>query len=447
MSDKELGKAYLVETISAAFHDDIIQEVKLNISELHDFFDRQGLTYQVLLDLIKEYDSNSITKLLVKDALVEQANRSEEEANHLVSKIIESRKMNPEEVDVIKKRFRYICNQTYIEKAKSIAGDDLELYKNLLSTYKYKDLGSSDFIIKDFEDLDATTLAEKYLNNPIAGGYEFINKCFAGKSGYLRSSLGLVCGRPKSGKSLFLMEEAVAFACNGHKVFYLALGDLNDLDFLVRMSSIATKTSMDMVYSEVDPYKQKAVAHFKKNGGKINLTTMPAGKLSPSEFYTIAMNRLKGYDVCIVDYDLNFQEEVESMYIRGGMLYNLLTEVKDTNNQLWLVATQPNKAYWDEPFLDDTCFIESSKKSMIVDFAVTIGKVAPSVSGTHCGYMNMAINRRGGTPNNPYIKVNTGHLVVVPESIYAQYSADPVKRDFGYKELQMYIAASESQHG
>lgn len=444
MSDKEQGKAYLIETISAAFHDDIIQEVKLNISELHDFFDRQGLTYQVLLDLVKEYDSNKITKLLVKDALVERANRSEEEANHLVSRILDARKMNPEEVDVIKKRFRYICNQTYIEKAKAQAGDDLELYKNLLSTYKYKDLGSSEFIIKDFEDLDATALTEKYLNNPIKGGYEFINRAFAGKSGYLRSSLGLVCGRPKSGKSLFLMEEAVTFALNGMKVFYLALGDLNDLDFLVRMSSIATKTSMDVVYSDVDTYKQKAVLHFKKSGGSINLTTMPAAKLTPSEFYTIAMNRLKGYDVGMIDYDLNFAEETENMYIRGGQLYNMLTEVKDVNNQLWLVATQPNKSFWDEPFLDDTCFIESSKKSMIIDFAITIGKVAPSVSGTHCGYLNMAINRRGGTPNNPYIKVNTGHLVVVPESIYAQYCADPIKRDFGYKELQMYIAASEN---
>lgn len=433
--NKEQGKSYLLETITSIFHENIIPEVKLNLEDLHRYFDSKGETYRVLLDVIGSYDSNAITKLIIKDSLVKFANRTEEETNNIISRIIESRKMIPDEVDSIKKRLKDICQQSYLEYARQQAGDDLDRYLAMVSSYKYRDLGSSDYIVKDISDLDATTLTEQYLNNPIPSHYEFISNAFAGRSGYLRSSIGIVCARPKAGKSMFLMTEAVNFALQGYKVHYLALGDLNELDFLARMSAIHTQTSFEIVYSDVETYRKRLVEHIKKAGGKITLTCKPSAKLSPGDFYNVAVNRLKDYDVLIIDYDLNFLMTSDDMYTRGGELYDLLSQIKAENNCLILVATQPNKAFWSEEFLDDTCFIESSKKSMIVDFAITIGKSA--YSGTHCGYINMAINRRGSNPFRPYIFSECGEMVTVPESAYKQYSSNETKRTFSIKELNV----------
>jgi archaellum biogenesis ATPase FlaH len=432
---KEQGKSYLLETITSIFHESIIPEVKLNLEDLHRYFDKQGETYRVLLDVIENYDSNSITKLIIQDSLTRFANRTEEESKNIISRIVEARKMIPDEVDNIKKRLKDICQQSYIEYARQQAGDDLDKYLALISTYKYKDLGSSDYIVKDIADLDTTTLTEQFLNNPIESHYDFINNCFAGRSGYLRGSIGIVCARPKAGKSMFLMTEAVNFAMQGYKVHYLALGDLNELDFLARMSAIHTQTSFEVVYSDVETYKKRLVEHVRRAGGKITITCKPSAKLPPSEFYNVAVNRLKDYDVLIIDYDLNFLMTSDDMYTRGGELYDLLSQIKTENNCLILVATQPNKAYWSEDFLDDTCFIESSKKSMIVDFAITIGKAAGS--GTHCGYINMAINRRGSNPFRPYIFSDCGEIVTVPESVYSQYNNNQTKRIFTMKELNI----------
>lgn len=433
MSDKEYGKNYLLETICAAFHESIIPEVKLNIDYLHAFFDSKGLTYKVLLDVIHKYDSNRITKLIIKDALVEQANRSEEEANHIVSKVVEKFKMNPDEIDKIKGRFKEFCYDTNIELARQRYGDDHEAYSRAVGNYKYIDLGGADFEIKDIADLDATTLTEEFLNNPIPSSLEYINKKFQGKSGYLRHSLGIVCGRPKSGKSMFLMQEAVYMATHGYNVFYLALGDLNELDFLARMSAIYCKVSLEEVYSDIEKYRTILVEAIKKAGGRITITHKPSGKLTPEEFKTIALNRLSDRDVIIVDYDLNFKTDSDNMYERGGELYDLLTEVRDETKALILVATQPNKSFWGEEMLDDTCFIESSKKSMIVDFAITIGW--NQESGTHLGYFNVPINRRGNTGYKPYIMSNSGNMHTVPESLYGLYRGDTIKREFGDREI------------
>lgn len=438
----KLGKSYLLETITSVYHDSIIPEVKLNIDELHAYFDQNGLTYKVLLDVLQEYDSNRITKRIIKDALTERANRSEEESDVIVSKIIEARKMNPDEVDNIRKRLKDICYRTFIERARVIANDDSEKYTQLISSYKYKDLGVSDFIIKDISDLDTTQLTEKYLNNPIPSSYDFINKAFAGKEGYLKCSLGIICGRPKSGKSMFLMQEALWQAKHGFKIFYLALGDLNELDFLVRMAAIDTETAIDVVYSDVEEYKSRMMVHIKEGGGSISITNLSAGKLTPEDFLTVALNRLKGkFDTIIIDYDLNFLMESDNQYARGGDLYDLLTQVKDETQALVLVATQPNKSFWNEEILDDTCFIESSKKSMIVDFAITIGK--QGYSGTHLGYINIPINRRGSNPCYPYIMASSGQLVQVPESVYAIYRGDMTARSFSIKELNILCSSSD----
>lgn len=441
MSDKNIGKAFLLDTITSAFHESIIPEVKLNISELHDYFDQRGVTFKCLLDVIHDYDSNRITKAIIKNALTENANRSEEETDNIISRIVESRKMNPDEVDIIRGRLKEICYETATERARIQANGDTEKFAALVGSYKYKDLGLTDFVIRDISDLDTTTLTEKYLNNPVPSSFDFINQAFAGKSGYLQGSLGIVCGRPKSGKSMFLMQEAIYQAIHGYNVFYLALGDLNELDFIVRMAAIDAGVAIDVVYSDVETYRKKLIVHIKNGGGSVSITVLPAGKLTPGELLTVSTNRLKDkYKTIMIDYDLNFLLDSDNQYERGGQLYDLLSQVKTETNALILVATQPNKAFWGEALLDDTCFIESSKKSMIVDFAITIGKAASS--GTHCGYINIPINRRGSNPCRPYIMLNSGRLMQVPEVIYAEYIGDSTVRTFSEKEINILISSA-----
>lgn len=438
----EVGKNYLIDTISSLFHEKIIAEAKLNIKELHSYFDPKGVTYATLLDVLYRYDSNKISKFIIKDSLMTSANRTEEEAMFFVNRLDEARDLNDEEVDKFKKRVKEICYQAALEDAKVASQGDLELYKTLVATYQYKDLGSSSFVVKDIGDLDVTQLTEKYLSHPIPSKFESINRCFAGKRGYLRSSIILITAPVKCGKSLFLMSEACSMARRGFKVHYLALGDLNELDFLVRMAAQDCHVSMDVVYSDVLPHRNKMMEHIKEGGGCVKLTCMPSGKLTPEEYANVAMNRLKDMDVLMIDYDLNFKMLSDNMYSRGGELYDLLSVIKDSGNQLVLVATQPQRGVSKDEVLDETCFIESSKKAMIIDAAFTISKLTSS--GTPCGYFNIPINRRGTTALIPYIRTNDGNFNFVSETFLADYANDPVKRDIGYKELQLLLNNPEN---
>lgn len=431
------SKKYLLDLLATCFNYDMYQEAKLNLNELHLFFDDLAPSYRTLLDLIGKYDSDVVSKVIITEALSD-IGISGDEAINITNRVTEARKLSPEELELRRARIKDACIQAAMNKAKRIAGDNFEKYQKLVNNYQYIDLGVNRFVIKDIGDLDVTTLTEKYLADPIPSKFDWINKAFAGKNGYLRGSLGIVCGRPKSGKSMFLMQEAITQARLGYKVLYLALGDLNELDFIVRMAAIDTETSIDIVYSDVKTYRDKMMAHLKTKGGSVSISVFAAGVLTPEELLTVSKNRLKDeFDTIMIDYDLNFCIDNESQYERGGFLYDLLSQVKVITNALILVATQPNKTFWNDGLLDDTCFIESSKKSMIADFAITIGKEAES--GTHCGYVNIPINRRGGNPCRPYIMANTGELITVPESVYATLSGDPTRRSHSIKELTMLV--------
>lgn len=242
------------------------------------------------------------------------------------------------------------------------------------------------------------------------------------------------------GKSMFLMQEAAHFVINqGLKVNYLAIGDLNPLDFMARMSSQVTHTDLDVTYADVKSVQEKFNKILKsegyENGGRLDLTVLPAGELTASTYAQVAKTLLKNHDVLIIDYDYNFKHENSSMYERGGELYNLLAKIKAYGDQLILVASQPSKYWWKEEILDETCAGESSMKQMIVDTMITIGRNYQS--GVPCGYFNVALQRRGQSYSFPYIRSTDGFMNEVSDLIYSTYRHDPTKRWLSYKEVQL----------
>lgn len=437
----EKTKTLLLEIALSLFNPKILPEAKLNIKELRSFYKDKGITYDVLLDLIQNNDSDEIGYSKLKSDLLLKANRSNAEVENLLARVMELRDIPNSEVEDYKYKLKTACYVARQEEAQRFYSDDPIKYKEYLDSYSYKDLGSATFQIKEVQDLDVTSLAETFLNNPIESSIDIINKSFSGHKGYLRGSLVMLIAPPKRGKSMLLMQEASHFVRTQKlKVHYLAIGDLNELDFIARMSAQNTETDLDVVYADLKTARNEFIKLLEldqPDAGRLSLTCLPAKTLSPTDYSQIAKSMLDEYDVLIIDYDYNFKDEVENMYERGGNLYNILAQIKTYKNQLILVASQPSKGWWSESYLDETCAGESSQKQMIIDAMVTMGGFRDS--GTHCGWINVPLQRRGTSLDMPYIRTSDGRINEVPYEIVSLYSGDARKREISSFELKLLL--------
>lgn len=430
----------LNEIIGGCFHPQLFQEVKMNIKELNYFFNNKQPIYGLLLDLISKYEYDKLTPDFIKLSILEKSTLSSSQIDHLISIIRDKRSIeNGPHLDTIKNNIKKVCYLGVLSNAQKFASEDPEKYTKLISEYNYKEITFDFFKLQDITKLDPKLVAEKYLNNPIHSSIDMINYSYSTKRGYLRGSLVQVVGAPKKGKSMFLMQEASHFAITqGLKVHYLAIGDLNESDFMARISSIVTHTNLEITYSNISITYDKFLECMEKSGGQIVLTVMPALELTPENYATIAKMLLSEFDVLIIDYDYNFKNDNSNMYERGGEIYNLLAKVKTYNNQLILVASQPSKSWWNESFLDETCGGESSMKQMIVDTMITIG--AFKESGTPCGYINIPIQRRGTSNYTGYIRCDDGSINEVPELLLAEFQNDRRKRSISHNELGLLLS-------
>ena len=152
-----------------------------------------------------------------------------------------------------------------------------------------------------------------------------------------------------TGKTLFCMQEYLNMALQGKRVHYLCMGDMTELDFIVRCGAQylgiefhEAKRNINAVYAEL----KKAI------GDRLDITVVPASAITVDEY--IDFMKDKDYDVCFIDYDSQFKSMVgtESMYLVYGDIYAKLSELTVTYKKLVFILAQPMKAAWSLPVIE-----------------------------------------------------------------------------------------------
>lgn len=311
-----------------------------------------------------------------------------------------------------------------------------KLVYNILNEFK----GNPDILIQKFKEIkdfsvDSTVYKIVSLNDlnidklieeqGIAVGLEssldFINKSTPW-GGYLLGQVIMVVAAPGSGKTLLMMNEIISFLRQGKKVFWISLADMFELDFIIRMSAIVTKTEYFKVATAPSKYFNENVRKLTEN---LKLLVLPANFISPEEIVTLVNTRINnegGCDVIVIDYDSNVKKASDNLYLEGDAVYNAgfhLARPADKKYRLVFIASQPKIFYWDKEKLPKESAGESSRKQAIVDMMLTVGR-NPNIRHHHAGIMTVAKNRRGiEGASSPYEVANYGEFLQIDQSRYS----------------------------
>lgn len=243
-----------------------------------------------------------------------------------------------------------------------------------------------------------------------------------------------------TGKTLFMMSEAIAIATNSPhaKIHYLAMGDMKPKDFIVRMGAIYTGKSFAEVTMNLPSIYSSMCQIVGKN---LEISTVPAGVITVDDYVDYV--KQKKFDVVFVDYDSNFRlKESDNMYNDFGVVYNSLTKLTQ-EGILVFIAAQPKIHTWVMPQIELGDVGESARKIHTVDVLFTAGKYVESPN--HVGLLKCCKNRRGEEGSRiGYIRLNNGRFKLIPVDLAQQLGNEKEKRT--YTEADVDTMVSQYNH-
>ena len=253
--------------------------------------------------------------------------------------------------------------------------------------------------------------SNEFKSTPYKSVIGMINRC-SPTSSYINSQLVTVAAAPGAGKSLFLLNEALGFISQGAKVHYMAIGDLTPVDMLTRSVSIANKMDVISTYTDLD--NTKRLSNSIRNIDNFSFTCLEADSISVEEYLSKMEKYLDDFDVFIVDYDSNFSSDTESMYDKGGNIYNKLVGFS-RKGKLVLLASQPKNDAVGKSHIGMNQLSESSRKYQILDMLITLGS---SNIYSKCGLCSIPKNRRGLLASTYYCISTSGIFHELNKSQY-----------------------------
>lgn len=266
--------------------------------------------------------------------------------------------------------------------------------------------------IVKFTDIDATSVEESVKQSLTKSSLSFLNDLAPMGAAYYDRMLIMVVGSPGAGKSLLLMQEALAFASQGKKVAYAALGDLTKWHFINRMCSMLLRKDMGDV-AKNGAWNYEVVVKQCPWLSNIDIMLMQPAKYSMDDFISkLKRNGLYDHDAFIIDYDTNFLSESD-MYEKAEETYNKAKQLVSRPGKICLIASQPKQYSWSEQTIGLADAAESSRKQQIVDMMITISRVQGVGVVNHIGILNVVKFRGGRLGQSFYMKDLDGRLVEI----------------------------------
>lgn len=241
-----------------------------------------------------------------------------------------------------------------------------------------------------------------------------------------------------TGKTLFMMGEALTMAANGARCHYLAMGDMKPRDFVVRMGAIFSGLSFAETVTNLGPIYNSLRQTV---GDRLGITVVPSAKITAEQY--IEYIKEKDYDILFIDYDSNFLSKAEdNMYSEYGKIYDQLTELTQLG-KLVFVAAQPKISSWNLDTIQLDMVGESARKIHTVDILLTAGKAQ---TPNHLGIFKICKNRRGEEGvEMPYIRLGNGRFKFIPRGMYSSLIQYTEKHNYTEAEIDQMAQQYQAQ--
>ncbi len=283
-------------------------------------------------------------------------------------------------------------------------------------------------------ELDVDKVIEEDLGNIryIPSSFPCVRESCAPFDGYSTGQVIMVCAAPGNGKTLFMGHEIVSMMKANlniekeeekFKVYWISLGDMNRLDFIIRLTAIYLEKSFNLIKLSPKLYFNEEVREALKY---VKISVVPAAYIDIYGVRTFIENTVVTPDfdpqIIVIDYDANLLSNREMMYHASEEIYNVASTISRPFNKagrLVFVASQPKIEYWNQCPMPKEAAAESSRKQAIIDFMITIARDPNAAKGTRVGKMLIAKNRRGADGCIGLYRMQDGLFYDIDENVYA----------------------------
>lgn len=218
--------------------------------------------------------------------------------------------------------------------------------------------------------------------------------------GYQPSTVNMIVAPPGTGKSMFLINEGAYAAMQGFNVLHIFIGDMVEYDGFIRYLSRISGTPQSSLVMMPQENQMAIVEQCNQQYDNVlkRVFMLSYPSLSATVDSLIEdINRFekqldKDFGVIIIDYPDNLILEGRSLYEDGGTLYSSLEKLARLSQSVLLVASQPQKSYWNHQIIPLEAAAESSKKQQAVDIMMTLNTEA---RGANFGSILLAKARKG----------------------------------------------------
>lgn len=218
--------------------------------------------------------------------------------------------------------------------------------------------------------------------------------------GYQPSTVNMIVSPPGTGKSMFLVNEGVCAAKQGFDVLHIFIGDMVEYDGFIRYLSCVSGTPQGTLVMMPQEKQMEVVKFCNQQYSSVfdHLYILAYASLSigvetlMEDISRFEKSLNKDFGVIIVDYPDNLIQDGVGLYQDGGTLYSSLERLARLSQSVVLVASQPQKSYWNHSIIPLEAAAESSKKQMCVDVMLTMNT---DFRGANFGTMLLAKARKG----------------------------------------------------
>lgn len=233
-----------------------------------------------------------------------------------------------------------------IEKGEYGSAD--QMAKDALLISLHQDLGVA------FFDEPAEVLQRlRDKKGTVSTGWKIIDEKLYG--GFNKGELNIFAAPTGMGKSLFLQNLALNWACMGLNVLFITLELSEDLT-ASRLASMTTGLTTKAVFSDIDKTSLKILTQGKRHHGKIDIKFLPSGTNSngiKGFVKTFEMQKQRKIDALLVDYlDLVYPVDKRinpgDLFIKDKFVSEELRKIAIELDVVFATASQLNREALDE---------------------------------------------------------------------------------------------------
>lgn len=435
-----------IELAYALTNQYLFQEAKNNISDLSYYFSINPSTssnslIEQIVCAVRDYDLAAMDLPLFQ-SIIAKSGKTEAEGRKILDDIRRWKSYSKEQIEPARKYLQDVVASVVIQKANRMYQDHPSDYLKYLKNVTFKTTDLDTFSPKKFSEFDINSIIAESNESAIETPFEWLNQSFAPFNGMPKSQMCLVCAPPGVGKSLFSMQLAGHMAIGGHKVLYIALGDLSEKDFLTRIGAITLGMPFSSTYSNLGTVYNTLRQLM---GDNLEISISPAGVVSAEDIVDYVENSEKDYEVIIVDYDSNVKgaSDGDSMYQSYGKIYETLNRLV-LGGKLLFICTQPKITAWDKQVIDLQDVGESSRKQHTADCIIGIARETNSPNHLHT--IKISKSRRGEVGAKVYtIRLNNGRFIEIPKPLYDQLKLVQEKKNYTDTDINAMISQVNSQ--